>query len=207
MVLLIVGGIVVGAAAYLFQSPRVIDAIVERDTPSKSGLRITDWGAIVKGQLRVEVPDEVWQKEVAALFPITEEVAGFVKLDLRDPRFVADADPTWLRMELGLTAQVLNVSNESFPGRAVLRTRLKLDPAGRAVLLDQAQLAEFSFTGEAGRMVSAIQGVLAEAFADELADFQVFEIPKDGGWLQQQSVNLLSDIAIERNKVVVVLGR
>lgn len=169
-------------------------------------VRVKSIGSIARGELRIEVPDNLWQPEVHTIFPITEDVAGFVTLELRNPRFIRDEDPQWLRLALELEARVVQGGNERFPGQAVLRTQLKYDPAQRAVLLNNAQLVEFTFTGEAGRMVAALQQALSDAVAEELKDFVVVEIPEGEGYWQKMGLSRLREITIEDRKVVAVLG-
>ncbi len=204
---LIVCALFVVGMVLLLQSRFVLDKIVGAETGAKTGLRIVDWGSVFKGQLRVQIPDEVWSGEVASSFPMTEDIVGFVKLHMSNPRFVADEDPAWLRVELDVEAELMNERRERFPGRAALRTQLALDPEGRAVVLKNAELAALTFTGEAGRLVGALQGVLAEAFAEEVAGYSVFEIPKGEGWLQERAIALLSGVAVDDNRVVIVLGK
>jgi hypothetical protein len=205
-VLLLTVALVVGGVVWFAQSAWLLNRITGSDTPAAEGLKIVDWGSVLEGKFRVEVPDELWQEEVAAMFPIDEDVAGFVKLQLRNPRFVPDADPSWLRLELDLVARVSSASNESFPGRAALRTQLKLDRGAKAVVLSGAELVEFTFTGEAGRLVGALQGVLAETFADQLTDFPVFDLPDDPKGIEKTVVDRISGVSVVDHKVVLELG-
>ncbi|MGH8017820.1 MAG: hypothetical protein ACREIA_05935 [Opitutaceae bacterium] len=207
LAVLAVLGLLAGGAVLLLQSRFMLEKIAGAETGAKTGLRVVDWNSVFKGQLHVALPDEVWSGEVASGFPMTEDIVGFVKLHLSNPRFVADEDPAWLRVELDVEAEVMNERRERFPGRAVLRTQLDLDRASGAVVLSKTELVELAFTGEAGRLVGALQSVLAEAFAEEVAGYAVFEIPEGEGWVQERAIALLSDVTVDDNKVVVVLGR
>ncbi len=198
--------LLIGGAVVAIQSPRLVEQVTGREAGAGGGLRVLDPVSIATGRLRVEVADELWQREVRALFPLTEEVAGLVRLHLRNPGFVEDGDPAWLRLALDLEAEVKG-SSERFPGRAVLRTRLRFDRERRMVLLADAQLAEFSFSGAASGVVAPLKGVLARALATELRDFELLEIPEGGGWLQKTGAGLVADVIVEGGKVVVVLGR
>src|SRR5690606_24657421 len=79
---LIACGLLGVVAVLLLQSRFVLEKIVGPDTGTTTGLRIVDWSSVFKGQLRVQVPNEVWIGEVASSFPMSEDIVGFVKLHM-----------------------------------------------------------------------------------------------------------------------------
>lgn len=164
--------------------------------------------ALLGGELHYRLADAVWQREVAAIFPMTEDLGGAVKLHLRNPVFLPDPDPQRLRLSLETEAEVtLHREPQRFPGRAVIRTRLRYDPAQTAVLLAATELEEFTFTGEAASVAGALQPVLAEALAGEMEGFPVFTIPGQDGWWARQGVSLVRDVVVEHGQIVVILRR
>ena len=80
---------------YAYSGERVGRALMGFEFPAAAAhgtaiLRATI-GTVLKGEIRYQVPDVLWHNELRALFPIEEDVAGFVKLVLSDPRVVPEA--------------------------------------------------------------------------------------------------------------------
>lgn len=161
-------------------------------------------------EIRYLVPDEMWQREVAALFPITDDVAGAIKLDLSHPRFVHDSDGRFLRLSLDLTARLPATSpgkpEETYPGRVEARTRLRYDPGSRRVTLAEPELVDFAFTGGAAKYAEPLVPVLKVALAAEMDGFEVVRLPEKGGFWQRTGISLVRDVIVEDGKVAIVVG-
>jgi len=206
ILLFVVFGVIGGA---VFWGYKTVDETVGWETAREalSGGTNTIKG-LIKGELRLRVPDELWQNEVRRVFPVTEAFTDYATVEIGNPQFIADADPAWLRVALDLTVTVTEGGTMTIPGRMVVRTQLRYDPETLRVLLDQAELAEFSFVGELASMADALRPVLEEVIASELADFEVLDLSeqKDLPFLRE-SAGYLKDVLVENHGVVVVIGR
>lgn len=192
---------------------RVAGPEVAADVPSgwtlvKEGLASggTTIATLVRGEVRYQVPGVLWHNELRALFPIEEDVAGFVKLRLSNPTMVADGDPTWLRLNVTLEAVVYQGGNERFPGHVSVRTQLHYERGAGRLVLENPTLVEFTFAGAAGVVASSLRDVLAEALASELEDFEVFSFSQGGPWLEESGAKYVKDVEVANGGVVLVIG-
>jgi hypothetical protein len=162
-------------------------------------------------EMRYLVPDEMWQREVSAMFPITDDVSGVIKLDLANPKFVRDPDGRFLRIALDLVARVPASAGgkpeDRYPGRAEVRTRLRYDPGSRRVTLAEPELVDFSFSGEAAKYAAPLVPVLRLALPAEMDGFEIVKLPEKGGFWQQTGISLVRNVVVEDGKVAVVVGR
>jgi len=166
----------------------------------------TTVATVLKGEVRYQVPGVLWHNELRALFPIEEDVAGFVKLRLSNPQVVADSDPSWLRLNVTLEALVYRGGNERFPGHVSVRTQLRYERGAGRLVLENPTLVEFSFAGAAGAVASSLRDVLAEALAAELEGFEVFTFSQGGPWLEESGAKYVKDVVVANGGVVVVIG-
>lgn len=192
---------------------RVAGPAVAAEVPSgwtlvKEGLSSggTTIATVLKGEVRYQVPGLLWHNELRALFPIEEDVAGFVKLRLSNPQVVPDGEPSWLRLNVALEARVYQGGNESFPGHVSVRTQLRYDRGAGRLVLDHPTLVEFTFAGAAGVVASSLRDVLAEALAAELEGFEVFTFAQGGPWLEESGAKYVKDVEVANGGVVVVIG-
>lgn len=166
----------------------------------------TTIGSILKGDLRFQVPDALWQGEVRRMFPIEENISDLVSVSLTNPQFVPDTDPRWLRLHLNLNARMLDGEALQFPGRLAIRMQIKLIKNQQKVVLSQAQLVEFSFVGEAGAVAAGLRDVLAESIQSELEGFEVFQFPEGGGKWAESGKGMVKDVIVENGGIVVIAG-
>lgn len=166
----------------------------------------TTIGSILKGDLRFQIPDGLWQGEVRRMFPIEESISGLVSVSLTNPQFVADSDPQWLRLRLNLNATMLDGETLQFPGQLSIRFQIKLIKNRQTVVLSQAQLVEFSFAGEAGEVAAGLRDVLAESIQAELEGFEVFQFPEGGDWWMESGKGMVKDVIVENGGIVVIAG-
>jgi hypothetical protein len=155
--------------------------------------------------LTYTIPTDLLQREVGALFPITEGIESMMQLVLSNPRFVSDADPHFLRLTVELRA-VLAAPAQQYPGTAIVRTQLRFNPADSTVVLHNAQLAEFGFTGSAARIADSLRPVIESELATQMNGYVVFKMPKNAGWWMKNGLSLVRDVVVENGQVVVVIG-
>lgn len=148
----------------------------------------------------------LWHNELRALFPIEEDVAGFVKLVLSDPRVVPDGVPSWLRLNVAMEARVYQGGNERFPGHISVRTQLRYDRSAGRLVLQDPRLVEFAFAGAAGAVAGPLREVLAEALAAELEGFEVFKFSDGGPWLGENGAKYVKDVEVVNGGVTVIVG-
>jgi hypothetical protein len=166
----------------------------------------TTVGSVLKGDLRFQIPDGLWQSEVRNMFPMEESISDLVAVSIRNPSFMRDADPKWLRLNLDLTARVLDGDPLQFPGRLTIRAQIKLLKDKQTVILSRAELAEFSFSGEASAVAEGLRDVLAESIQAELEGFEVFRFPEGGEWWMESGKGMVKDVVVENGGIVVIAG-
>jgi hypothetical protein len=156
--------------------------------------------------LTYAIPTDLLQREVAAIFPITEGVEGMMKIVLSDPQFVRDADGTFLRLTVNLKAVMGGAAAEEYPGSAVVRTQLRFDPASSTVALRRAELAEFRFSGAAARVAESLRPIIESELASQMNGYVVFRAPQKADWWTKNGLSLVRDVVVENGQVVVVIG-
>lgn len=152
------------------------------------------------------VPMDLLQREVSALFPISEGVEGLLKLVLSNPQFVPDPDGKYLRLKLDLSVTTVGTRAESYPGTAVVRTQLHFDRVTNQVTLVNAELAEFRFSGSAAQTADSLRPVLQSELAAEMNGYVVFKMPKNASWWMKSGVSFVQDVVVENGQVVVVMA-
>jgi hypothetical protein len=153
------------------------------------------------------LPADLLQREVSALFPISEGVEGMLKLVLSNPQFVADADGRYLRVNFDLAVNTVGNPPESYPGKAAVRTQLRFSGATNQVALANAELAEFRFSGGAAQTAESLRPVLQSELATQLNGYVVFKLPKKASWWMRSGLSFVQDVVVENGQVVVVVGR
>lgn len=153
------------------------------------------------------VPMDLLQREVSALFPISEGLEGMLKLVLSNPQFVADTDGRYLKLKFDLAVTTVGTRPETYPGTAVVRTQLRFNRATNQVLLANAELSDFRFSGSAAATAETLRPVLQSELASELNGYVVFKMPKSASWWMKSGVSFVQDVVVENGQVVVVVGR
>jgi hypothetical protein len=161
---------------------------------------------LTAGEIRYTVPADLLQREVAALFPLTQGVENMLTIVLRDPRFVPDPDPAFLRVELALEAQLGGSRRETHQGRAGVRTQVRFDRATNSVVLTNGELAEFTFDGEAAPIAAKLRPVVEAVVTTGMKDYPVVKLPVEQGFWTRTGASLVRSVTIENHQVVVSAG-
>jgi len=198
--LLLFLGVVLGATGALIYAGFLVLHRVPGGRDAVSFRRL-----LTAGEIRYTVPEEFLQRQVAAQFPITQGMEGMLKFALSDPRFVADADPTFLRVEVALEAQ-FGANADTHRGRAAVRTQVRFDRAKNTVMLSNVELTDFVFDGDAAAIAARLQPLLQAFVMTALKDYTVVKLPVEQGFWTRTGASLVRSVTIENHQVVVTAG-